>query len=86
MEGDRTELISVFKAARQLGLAPRRLREAIRTGELPAYRPGRRTTYVRWPELLRWLRGQRVPASNHARQRAREIVVEDALKETAAGA
>ena len=78
-------LLSINQAARQLGLAPRRLREAVRTGELPAYRPGDRTIYVRWPEPLRWLGTMRVPSSNHARERAAEIISEEERKETAAG-
>jgi excisionase family DNA binding protein len=68
------ELLSVNQAARQLGLAPRRLRTAIRTGELRAIRPGSRTCYVIWPDVLRWLREQRVAPCDHARTRVAEIM------------
>ena len=86
-EPERTdrELLSLNRAAQRLGLARRRLRAAIQAGELPGYQPGERTVYVRWSELLRWLRTLRVPSSNHARDRAAEIVAEEAHKETAAG-
>lgn len=56
-------LISVQKAARQLGLSPRRLRAAVREGELPAYQPGHRTVYLQWSELLRWLKSQQIDGS-----------------------
>jgi excisionase family DNA binding protein len=77
--------MSVHQAAQRLGLAPRRLRAAVRDGALPGFRPGERTVYVRWPDLLRWLGTQRVPSSNHARERAAEIISEESKKETAAG-
>ena len=83
--GPKRELLSVNQAARQLGLSPRRLREAVRSGELPAYRPGDRTVYLRWSELLRWLCTQRVRSSDHARDRAAEIIAEEARMTTAAG-
>jgi excisionase family DNA binding protein len=82
--GTERSLVTVHQAARRLGLAPRRLRVAVRRGELPGYRPGDRTVYVRWPEVLSWLRTQRVPSSDHARIRAAEIISEEEQKETAA--
>ena len=79
------EVLSVRRAAQRLGIDPRQLRAAIRSGELEAYRPGTRASYVRWPEVLRWLRTQRVSSSNHARERAAEIIAEEARKKAAAG-
>jgi excisionase family DNA binding protein len=73
---DRTNetLVSLHQAANRLGLAPRRLRAAVRDGELPAFQPGRRTRYVLWPDVVRWLQSQRVASSNHARERVSEIL------------
>lgn len=52
-------LVSVYRAARELRLAPSRLREAVNAGELPAVKPGTRTTYVRWSDVEDWLRACR---------------------------
>ena len=81
MERSKTdrELVSIYRAARRLGLAPRRLRQAVRAGKLPAYRPGDRTVYIRWPELLDWLGTQRVPPPGHIPS-VRNTVVAEAIK------
>ena len=78
-------LVSVNQAARKLGIGACRLRIAVRAGEIAGFRPGGRTVYLRWADVLRWLYTQRVPSSDHARERAAEIVSEDKQKETAAG-
>ena len=70
--GDR--VISVRQAAIALRISPRHLRLAIRNGELAGYRLGGRTIRVRWPEVMKWLQRNRVPSSDHARVRAREIL------------
>ena len=49
-----------------------KLRAAIRSGELQGFRPGRRTIYVRLPDLLEWLQKQRVVPSATA-EGSREI-------------
>lgn len=82
MQNSTPEILSVQRAARRLGIDRRRLRVAIRSGELEAYRPGERTVYVRWPDVLRWLRAQRVPSSDHARNRVAEILNDDSQNET----
>jgi len=82
VQNSNPEILSVRRAARRLGIDPRRLRVAIRTGKLEAYRPGERAVYVRWPDVLRWLRAQRVPSSDHARNRVAEILNDDAQRET----
>jgi excisionase family DNA binding protein len=64
------EILTIHQAAKRLKLAPRMLRAAVRRGDLPAYRPGLRTVYVMWPEVIAWLRTQRVPSSDHALDRA----------------
>lgn len=71
------ELFTVPQAARRLGIDPRRLRAAIRSGQLAAYQPGDRTLYIRWSELLHWLREQRHRSADHARERAAEIIAVD---------
>ena len=80
VEKDAPEVLSVQRAGQRLGIDPRRLREAIRTGDLEAYRPGTRACYVRWSDVLRWLRGQRLPSINLARERVREILADEARK------
>lgn len=54
------ELISIRKAARELGVAERALRQAVRTGELPAFRLGTRTIRVERGALREWVQGKRV--------------------------
>ena len=78
-------LLTLRSAARRLGIDPRQLRAAIRSGALEAYQPGSRVCYVDWRDVLRWLRAQRVPSCDHARRRVAEIVSKEEQKETAAG-
>ena len=80
-----TALLSIPKAALRLGIDSRRLRSAVKAGDLEAYRPGGGTCYVHWSDVLRWLRAQRLPSCDHARRRAAEIVLQESRKETAAG-
>ena len=61
------ELLSVRKAAGRIGLSPATLRRAIRSDELPGYRPGKRTVFVRWPEVIGWIRLQRIGSHKHPR-------------------
>jgi excisionase family DNA binding protein len=82
---DAPEILTVQRAAKRLGIAPRRLRAAVRHGDLAAFRPGSRWLYVTWPDVLSWLRKQRVVPSHHARERAAEIISEDNQRKTAAG-
>lgn len=79
------ELLSVQRAARRLGIDPRQMRAAIRRGDLDTFQPGNRTRYVRWPDVIHWLRAHCSSSSNHARERAAEIISEEKQKETAAG-
>ena len=69
--------MSLNRAARHLGLAPRRLREAVRRGELVAYQPGHRTVYIQWYELKRWLRTQRVASLAEDKSETRGHQAED---------
>jgi excisionase family DNA binding protein len=79
------EILTIQRAAKRLGLAPQLLRAAVRRGDLAAYRPGSRWVYVVWPDVIAWLRTQRVPSSDHARERAAEIISEEKQRGTAAG-
>lgn len=79
------EVASISAMARRLGISRRCLRQAVLDGELTASQPGTRTRYLIWSDVLCWLRNHRVPSSNHARERAIEIIAEENQKRTAAG-
>jgi excisionase family DNA binding protein len=55
-----TELITLRQAARGLGIAERVVRQAVRNGELPAYRLGKRTVRVKSADLDDWIQNRRV--------------------------
>ncbi len=55
-----TDLLSLRQAARSLGIADRALRQAVRSGEVPAYRIGERTLRVKRSDLDDWLKSRRV--------------------------
>jgi excisionase family DNA binding protein len=54
------ELVSLRQAARELRVAERTLRHAVRSGELPAYRLGERTVRVDRLDLKHWVEAKRV--------------------------
>ena len=56
------DFVTVRRAARRLGLSPSRLRAAIESGALPAYRPGSRWTLVDMAEVAAWIKSHRVAA------------------------
>lgn len=56
------DLISIREAARELHCAERVLRAAVRKGELPAFRLGKRTLRIERGELHEWVRSKRVPS------------------------
>ncbi len=55
-----SELLSLRQAARRLGIAERVLRQAVRSGELPAFRLGQRTLRVKPTDLDGWIQDRRV--------------------------
>ncbi len=55
-----TELVTVRQAARTLGIAERVLRQAVRSGDLPAFRLGQRTVRVKPADLDDWIKNRRV--------------------------
>ena len=55
------ELLSLRQAARRLGIAERVLRQAVRSGDLPAFKLGQRTLRVKPTDLDTWIQGLRVP-------------------------
>ena len=56
------ELVSLRQAARELRVAERTLRSAVRSGELPAFQLGERTIRLDRADLQQWIRGKRVSA------------------------
>ena len=54
------ELVSLRQAARELRVAERTLRSAVRSGELPAFQLGERTIRLDRADLQQWIRGKRV--------------------------
>ena len=54
------DLLSQRQAAKELHIAERAVRYAVRNGDLPAYRFGDRTIRVDRSELYQWVREQRV--------------------------
>ena len=68
LSGSPEDLVSLTSAAKRLRVGYRRLRAAIRTGDLPAYRVGGRRSRVLWGEVVQWVRQQRTTPeanSNH---------------------
>lgn len=55
------DLPSIRQAAREYHVGERRLRKAVRLGELPGIKLGKRTVRVEREALQDWLRKQRVP-------------------------
>ena len=55
------DLLSLRQAARELHVAERVLRQAVRTGELEAYKLAERTLRVERTGLYKWVRSHRVP-------------------------
>ncbi len=55
-----TDLLSLRQAARHLGVAERLLRQAVRSGALPAFRLGERTLRVKLSDLNDWIQDRRV--------------------------
>ena len=56
------ELVTVREAAKELGIAERTLHQAVRQGELPAFRLGRRTVRIERAALREWVGRKRLPA------------------------
>ena len=55
------ELLSIRAAAREIHVAERVLRQAVRTGELEVFKLGERTLRVERRALYAWVRSRRVP-------------------------
>lgn len=54
------EMISLRQAARRIGVAERVLRQAVRSGDLPAFKLGQRTIRVKPTDLDSWIQNQQV--------------------------
>ena len=61
LSGSPQELLSLTAAAKRLRVNYRRLRAAVRSGDLPAYHVGGERSRVLWGEVVEWVRAQRVP-------------------------
>ena len=57
---DLPDLLSLRQAAQRIGVAPRVLRQAVRSGALPAFKLGQRTLRVKPTDLDDWIQDQRV--------------------------
>lgn len=54
------DLLSLRQAARELRIAERTLRRAVRAGQLPAFQLGERTLRVDRAEIQEWVRAKRI--------------------------
>lgn len=54
------ELMTIPALAKRSGVGVRRLRRAVRSGELPAYTADSGWPRVMWSEFLDWVRSKRV--------------------------
>ena len=54
------ELLSIRQAARELRVAERTIRQAVRSGELPGFQLGERTVRVNRSDLEQWVRAKKV--------------------------
>ena len=77
------EFITVPELARRTGIGAKRLRRAIRDGDLVAYTFGTAWPRVSWAEFEKWMRGTRVRVTSHARRRVAELEAREAAKEAA---
>lgn len=75
---ERRELLTVPELERRTGIGAKRLRRAIRAGELPAYTAASTWPRIYWPEFLSWLRSTRVRPTDHARARVAEVLDREA--------
>jgi excisionase family DNA binding protein len=79
MAGLNQEFLTTRAAARRYRVSPGRLQDAIRVGDLPAYRPGKRWFRLWEPDLIAFLKRDRVcstegqSAKAFARRRVDEI-------------
>ena len=78
---DPSEFLTIRAAAREFRISPARIRFAIRAGELSGYRHGKRWIRVWVPDLIAFMRRNRVSPSSganqdHARRRVAEIMEE----------
>ena len=59
LSGSPQALISLASAAKRLCVSYRQLRDAVRSGELPAYHVGGQRCRVLWGDVVHWIRRQR---------------------------
>ena len=66
------ELLSLRAAAKELHVAERVLRRAVRTGELEVFKLGERTLRVDRGGLYEWVRSRRVPTRRRTGGQAKD--------------
>ena len=57
------DFLTIPQTARRFGISSKRLRRAVKSGELPAYSCGTSWPRIYWPEYLEWVRSTRVQPS-----------------------
>ena len=70
------EFVTLRAAARATGISRSLVLQAVRLGQISAYRPGTRWVYVHLDDVRAWLRHQRVAPSGNAVDFARELISE----------
>ena len=69
--------LSLSAAAKQPGIRRHRLAQAVRKGELHAYRLGDRWIRLNWPEVVAWIKSHRISPKSHNATRAVAVLEED---------
>ncbi len=62
--------LTLRAAARRFHVSPARIRGAIRAGDLPAFRPGKRWLRISEPDLIAWMRSRPIAPSDAKRAEA----------------
>ena len=80
--------ISINETARRLKCAPRTVSRAVRSGELPGFRPGAKKILLRWQDVEQWIQSHRVQPNSSdptiERGHVENVVAAQLLKEKAA--
>lgn len=80
-----TDFPTLPGAATRARIGPKTLRRAVRRGELSLYHPEGSYPRLHWPEVVAWLRAQRVPSSDHAEARLREVLEREESRRASSG-
>jgi hypothetical protein len=75
------QAFSARGAAQAWGVDRNAILEAIRTGDLPAYRRGRRRWILFPADVEHWIKSQSVRSTDHARARVQEVLAREGRME-----